>query len=73
MSTDAITSTTGSPELGLQKHSTSNTESDFSRIMSLHKRGYLPEEIADECENLTVAEVYAALDYLFANKGEAEH
>ena len=73
MSTDAITSTAGIPNTGLRKRNVADTSGDFSKIMNLYRLGYLPEEIADECEHMTVAEVYAALDYYFANKGEAEH
>jgi len=37
-----------------------------------YKQGYSPEEIADQYEDLTLAQVYAALTYYHANQAEIE-
>lgn len=37
-----------------------------------YKQGYSPEEIADQYEHLTLAQVYAALTYYHANQAEIE-
>lgn len=72
MSTDAITTTGSRLDAGLQERSLVNTDSNFHKIVRLHKLGYSPEDIADECENLTIADVFAALDYYFSNRREVE-
>lgn len=41
-------------------------------IAALYKDGLTPEEIAEEFEFLTLAQVYAALTYYHANKAEIE-
>lgn len=42
------------------------------RIAGYHKIGISPEEIADEYEHLSLAQVYAALAYYHANEDEIE-
>lgn len=42
------------------------------RIVSWYKQGLSPEEIADRFGHLTLAQVYAALAYYHANRGEIE-
>jgi len=42
------------------------------RIAIWYKQGYSPEQIADEYEHLTLAQVYAALTYYHANRAEVE-
>jgi uncharacterized protein (DUF433 family) len=41
-------------------------------IVRLHKKGFLPEEIALEYEHLTLAQVYAVLAYYHANHDAIE-
>lgn len=41
-------------------------------IVVLYKQGMSPEEIAEEFEFLTLAQIYAALAYYHANKDEIE-
>ena len=42
------------------------------RIVGWYKLGLRPEEIADEVEHLTLAQVHAALAYYHANRDEIE-
>ena len=42
------------------------------RIIGWYKLGLSPEEIADELEHLTLAQVYAALAYYHVNRDEIE-
>lgn len=42
------------------------------RIATWYKQGYTPEQIADEYEHLTLAQVYAALAYYHANQTQIE-
>lgn len=48
------------------------TRITVNQIVVCYKRGLSPEEIADQYPNLTLAQVYAALAYYHANKGEIE-
>jgi uncharacterized protein (DUF433 family) len=41
-------------------------------IASFYKQGYLPEEIVQQYEHLSIAQVYAALAYYHANRAEVE-
>ena len=41
-------------------------------IAGLYKKGFSPEEIADQYEHLTLAQIYAALAYYHANQHEIE-
>lgn len=42
------------------------------RIVGWYRLGLAPEEIADEFGHLTLAQIYAALAYYHANRGEIE-
>ena len=42
------------------------------RVVGWYKLGLDPEEIADEIEHLTLAQVYAALTYYHVNRDEIE-
>ncbi len=42
------------------------------RIVGWYKLGLSPEEIADECGHLSLAQVYAALTYYHAKSDEIE-
>ncbi len=42
------------------------------RVVGWYKLGLVPEEIADELEHLTLAQIYAALAYYHANRDEIE-
>lgn len=42
------------------------------RIVGWYKMGQTPEEIADQYEYLSLAQVYAALAYYHANRSEIE-
>ncbi|MDQ3009433.1 MAG: DUF433 domain-containing protein [Acidobacteriota bacterium] len=41
-------------------------------IALYYKQGYLPEEIVQQYEHLSIAQVYAALAYYHANRAEVE-
>ncbi len=41
-------------------------------IAIYYKQGYLPEEIVQQYEHLSIAQVYAALAYYHANRAEVE-
>lgn len=43
-----------------------------TRVVSWYKLGLSPEEIADEIEHLTLAQVYAALAYYHSNRSQIE-
>ena len=43
-----------------------------NQIVVWYKRGYSPEEIADQYPQLTLAQVYTALAYYHANREEIE-
>ena len=42
------------------------------RVVGWYKLGLAPEDIADEIEHLSLAQVYAALAYYHANRNEIE-
>ena len=42
------------------------------RIVTWYKQGLTPEQIADEIEHLSLAQVHAALAYYHANRDEIE-
>ncbi len=48
------------------------TRLSVRRIAILYKHGFTPEEIADQYEQLTLAQIYAALSYYHANQKEIE-
>jgi uncharacterized protein (DUF433 family) len=41
-------------------------------IAACYKQGYLPEEIVQQYERLSIAQVYAALAYYHANQAEID-
>ena len=41
-------------------------------IAIYYKQGYMPEEIVQQYEHLSIAQVYAALTYYHANRAEIE-
>jgi len=41
-------------------------------IAGYYKQGYLPEEIVQQYEHLSIAQIYAALAYYHANRAEVE-
>ena len=48
------------------------TRMPVETIATWYKRGHSAEEIADQFEQLTLPEVYAALTYFHANRAEVE-
>lgn len=48
------------------------TRITVNQIVTLYKQGYSAEEIADQYEHLTLAQVYVALAYYHANNDEVE-
>ncbi len=48
------------------------TRMTVNQLVVWDKRGYTPEEIADQYPHLTLAQVYAALAYYHANREEIE-
>ncbi|WP_017328179.1 DUF433 domain-containing protein [Synechococcus sp. PCC 7336] len=44
------------------------TGTSFGRIVALYKQGYSPDEIVTDKDYLTLAQVYAALAYYYANR-----
>lgn len=63
---------TRSPEIHGGRARIAGTGVTVSRIVQWYKLGLTPEEIADEIEHLTLAQVYAALAYYHANREEIE-
>ena len=61
-----------SPENNQGKPLIAGTGITVHRIVILYKQGYTPEQIADEYEHITLAQVYAALTYYHANQQEIE-
>jgi uncharacterized protein (DUF433 family) len=60
------------PEIERGKPHISGTGITVHRIAIWYKQGYSPEQIADEYEHLSLAQVYAALAYYHANQSEIE-
>jgi uncharacterized protein (DUF433 family) len=60
------------PEIRRGKPRIAGTGMTVHRIVTWYKQGYSPEQIADEYEHLTLAQVYAALTYYHANQAEIE-
>ena len=48
------------------------TRVSVSAIASCYKQGYLPEEIVQQFERLSIAQVYAALAYYHTNQAEID-
>ncbi len=63
---------TRSPDIRGGRPRIAGTGVTVHRIVQWYKLGLTPEEIADELEHLTLAQVYAALAYYHANRDEIE-
>ena len=48
------------------------TRITVNQIVTLYKQGYSAEEIADQYQHLTLAQVYVALAYYHTNNDEVE-
>jgi len=48
------------------------TRTSVRSIAILYKSGYSPEEVADQFEHLSLAQIYAALAYYHANRDEVD-
>jgi uncharacterized protein (DUF433 family) len=72
MSTDIGSLIESTPEIRRGKPRVAGTGITIHRIVTWYKQGYSPEQIADEYEHLTLAQVYAALTYYHANQQEIE-
>ncbi|MDY6803977.1 MAG: DUF433 domain-containing protein [Cyanobacteriota bacterium] len=61
-----------SPEICGNRPRICGTRITVGRIATLWKQGVTPEEMVDNWDYLTLAQVYAALAYYHANKEEIE-
>jgi uncharacterized protein (DUF433 family) len=61
-----------SPDFRHGKPHIAGTGISVHRIATWYKQGLTPEQIADEYEHLTLAQVYAALAYYHANQEQIE-
>jgi uncharacterized protein (DUF433 family) len=61
-----------SPEIRGGRPRIAGTGVTVQRVVGWYKLGLTPEEIADEIGHLSLAQVYAALAYYHANRGEIE-
>ncbi len=61
-----------SPDFRQGKPHIAGTGITVHRIATWYKQGLTPEQIADEYEHLTLAQVYAALAYYHANQERIE-
>ena len=48
------------------------TQITVSQIVALHQQGCTPEYVVENCSQIRLAEVYAALGYYHANRSEIE-
>ena len=71
-SIDIGTLITRSPEIRAGRPILAGTGITVHRIAVWYKLGHTPEEICDQIEHLTLAQVYAALTYYHANRDEIE-
>ena len=71
-SIDIGTLITRSPEIRGGRPIIAGTGITVHRIAVWYKLGHTPEEICDQIEHLTLAQVYAALSYYHANRDEIE-
>lgn len=60
------------PAVRLGRARIAGTGVTVTRVVSWYKLGLSPEEIADEIEHLTLAQVYAALAYYHSNRSQIE-
>jgi uncharacterized protein (DUF433 family) len=63
---------TRSPEIRHGRPCVAGTRTTVHRVAVWYKMGLSPEEIAREYPHLTIAGVYAALAYYYANQAEIE-
>jgi uncharacterized protein (DUF433 family) len=70
--TDIGTLIVRSPEIRGGRPRVAGTGVTVQRIASWYRLGLSPEEIADEIPHLSIAQVYAALAYYHANRGEID-
>jgi uncharacterized protein (DUF433 family) len=61
-----------SPEIRGGKPRIAGTGVTVQRVVGWYKLGLTPEDIADEIEHPSLAQVYAALAYYHANRDEIE-
>jgi uncharacterized protein (DUF433 family) len=61
-----------SPEIRDGRPRIAGTGVTVQRVVGWYKLGLTPEDIADEIEHLSLAQVYAALAYYHANRDEIE-
>lgn len=69
---DIGTLITTNPKLHRGRPIVAGTGTSVRRIAALYKQGYSPEEIANDKDHLTLAQVYAALTYYHVNREEIE-
>lgn len=72
MNTEIATLLTSSPDVCGGRLRIDGTRITVNQIVTMYKRGYSPEEIADTYPNLDCAHVYSALAYYHANKEAVE-
>lgn len=72
MSIDIGSLIVSTPEIRHGRPHIAGTRITIHRIVTWYKQGHSPEQIADEYEHLTLAQVYAALTYYHANQAEIE-
>jgi uncharacterized protein (DUF433 family) len=63
---------TSSPDVCGGRLRIDGTRITVNQIVTLYKRGYSAEEIADQYPHLTLAQVYTALAYYHGNRAEVE-
>jgi uncharacterized protein (DUF433 family) len=63
---------TSSPDVCGGRLRIDGTRITVNQIVTLYKRGYSAEEIADQYPHVTLAQVYTALAYYHNNRAEVE-
>jgi uncharacterized protein (DUF433 family) len=59
---------TSSPNIQGGRPIITGTGTSVRRIVALYNQGYSPDEIVEDKDYLTLAQVYAALSYYYANQ-----
>lgn len=72
MNTDIGSLITCTPSVVGGRPCIAGTRVPVRSVAICYKQGYLPEEIVEKYERLTLAQVYAALAYYHANQAEIE-
>lgn len=72
MSTEIGTLLVSSPNICGGRLRIEGTRITVNQIVTFYKKGYTPEEIADQYSHLSLAQVYSALAHYHANKQEIE-